>query len=471
MINKLSYLTVFLLMSILHTHAQLKLSSLISDNMVLQRNTEVKLWGKAKAGEKVTIITSWNKSKAITTSSENGDWMIKVKTKEAGGPYMIDVSSKDEKIVIKNILLGEVWLCSGQSNMEMPIEGFKDQPINGSNDALVDADNNDIRLFTVKSQWSKNQKDTCNGNWVEASAKTVEKFSAVAYFYAKQLQSKLKVPVGVISTVWGGSRIESWMSEETISHYPADLKLTSSDTLKPQYHAYYLYNGMIAPLLNVRFKGVLWYQGEANVPNYQDYAALLAGMVNNWRKDFDQGEFPFYYVQIAPYFYGNSNQINSALLREAQLKAQALITNVGMVTSVDLGEEKVIHTSEKLTVAKRLSYWALSETYGFKGIHFISPTYKSMAVKDSIAYLTFENTVNGLSSFGKEVESFEIAGEDRIFYPAKISTNRNYQVLVTSPKVKIPVAVRYNFYNFSQTKGFLYNTAGLPVPSFRTDNW
>ena len=471
MIKKAKLIILFFMLCSLQMQAQLKIASLISDNMVLQRNTDVKLWGKAKAGDKLTIITSWNKTKTKVTANNSGNWMIKVKTIDAGGPYTIEVSSKDEKIIIKNILLGEVWLCSGQSNMEMPIAGFKDQPINGSNDVLVEADNSNIRLFTVKNQWSKKQIDTCNGSWVEANAETVEKFSAVAYFYAKQLENKLKVPIGVICSAWGGARIESWMSEEAISHFPVDLKLTSSDTLKPQYHAYYLYNGMIASLLNFRFKGAIWYQGEANVPNYQDYAALLAGMVNNWRKDFDQGEFSFYYVQIAPYFYGNSKGISSALLRDAQLNAQSLISNAGMVSSVDLGEEKVIHIAEKLTIAKRLSYWAFSETYGFKGIHFKSPTYKSITIKDSVAYLNFDNTVNGLTSFGKEIESFEIAGEDKIFYPAKITTNRNDQVLVSSSKVKVPVAVRYNFYNFSQTKGFLYNTAGLPVPSFRTDNW
>jgi sialate O-acetylesterase len=193
-------------------------------------------------------------------------------------------------------------------------------------------------------------------------------------------------------------------------------------------------------------------------------------MVANWRQKFSNGDFPFYFVQIAPYFYGNS-KINSAFLREAQIKAQSIIPNSGMACTTDLGEEKVIHPANKLEVAKRLSYWAFAQTYGFKGINCKSPTYKSMSVKDSVAILEFDNSLIGFSSKGKPVESFEIAGSDKVFYPAKMLNNRKSQVFVSAPQVKIPVAVRYGFCNFPLTQGFLYNSAGLPIPSFRTDDW
>lgn len=463
-----------LLFSFLMVKAQIKVANILTDNMVLQRNTEVKIWGKAKPGEKLNVITSWNQVKTGATCNEKGDWIAKVKTTEAGGPFTITVSSGKEKVILNNVLLGEVWLCSGQSNMDMPIRGYADQLINGSNDILVDADNGNIRLFTLNYTARDTPQDTLvskYGKWKMASAESVSEFSALAYLYAKQLQQKLKVPIGVITSAWGGSRVEAWMSKETMANFPEALKLTSDEKLNSQYRASMLYNGMIAPILNYGIKGAIWYQGEANITNYNDYAALLSAMVGNWRKDFGQGDFPFYYVQIAPYFYNNSKATNSALLRDEQLKAMSLIPNSGMVSTIDIGEEKVIHPAEKLTVAKRLTYWAFSETYGIKGINFKSPTYKSMSSKDTVAIIEFDNVLNGLNSFGKEVESFEIAGADKIFYPAKMWTNRKNQVLVSSPKVKVPVAVRYGFCNFPQTKGFLYNTAGLPVPSFRTDDW
>ena len=372
---------------------------------------------------------------------------------------------------MKNILLGEVWLCSGQSNMEMPTAGFRDQPINGSNDLMVDADNNNIRLFTVKKNAIATLQDTVSGKWEIASAETVAQFSAVGYFYAKQLQQKLKVPVGMINSSWGGTRIEPWMDKESISQYPAAYTRSTQEKVAIQQRATNLYNGMIYPIINFAIKGAIWYQGESNIGDYKEYAVLMQGMVTGWRKDFGVGEFPFYYVQIAPYFYNDSKAINSALQRDEQIVAMSLLPNSGMASTFDIGEERCIHPAEKLTVGKRLSYWALAQTYGFKGINFKSPTYKSVSVKDTVAIVTIENTVNGLTTFGKEVDCFEVAGEDKVFYPAKYSFNHKDQILVWSPKVKVPVAVRYGFCNFPVTRGFLYNTAGLPVPSFRTDLW
>ena len=465
------YITGFFVIFSSLLNAQLKVASVLGDDMVLQRNANARLWGKAKPSEKLIITTSWNNAKVNTTANDKGEWLAKVITTDAGGPYTITIASLKEKLVLKNVLLGEVWLCSGQSNMDMPIDGYKDQPIIGSNDILVDAENNNIRLFTGKPTGSKTLQDTIKGNWSIASAESVAKFSAVGYLYAKQLQQRLKVPVGMICLAYGGARIESWMSKETIANFPEALSQTSDEKLKPQYKASYLYNAMLHPILNYTIKGAIWYQGEANVPNNKGYANLMAAMVDNWRKDFGIGDFPFYYVQLAPYFYDNSKATPSALLRDEQLKAQLIIPNSGMACTIDLGEEKVIHIPDKYTVAKRLAYWAFAETYNIKGINHLSPTYKNMVVKDSVAIVYFNNLVNGLNSFGKEVESFEIAGEDKIFYPAKIKTNRQDQVIVYSPNVKVPVAVRYGFCNFPITKGFLYNTAGLPVPSFRTDDW
>ena len=460
-----------LLLSFLLTNAQLKLASLLTDNMVLQRNTKVNIWGKASAGEKLVIAASWDKTKTSVSADDKGQWIATLKTIDAGGPYTITINTAKEKLELHNILLGEVWLCSGQSNMEMPIAGFKDQPINNSNDILFDADNTNIRLFTVKKNAITTLQDTCSGKWSVASGETVAPFSAVAYLFAKQLQQKLKVPVGVISSNWGGTRIEPWMDPESIKQFPEALaRATQEKTTAPQ-RASNLYNGMIAPLIKYVIKGVIWYQGESNISNYKEYAGLMKGMLNGWRKDFGIGDFPFYYVQIAPYWYNDSKAINAALLRDEQTKAMSMISNSGMISTIDIGEEKSIHPAEKSIVSKRLAYWALAETYGLKGFNYKSPTYKSLTIKDSVAIIDFNNVEFGLSSFGKEVESFQIAGDDKIFYPAQIKFNGKNQVIVSSPMVKVPVSVRYGFSNFPQTKGFLYNTAGLPVISFRTDDW
>lgn len=449
--------------------AKIKVASILGDNMVLQRNSEVKLRGKADPDQKLNLTIGWNKEKITTVANEKGEWLVKVKTTEAGGPYTLTITSGKEKVVLQNILLGEVWLCSGQSNMEMTVAGFGDSPVNGSTDALLSAANDNIRLFSLARNTKDVPQDSCTGKWSVASAESVAKFSAVGYFYARQLQQSLNVPVGMICSSFGGSRIESWIKNDVITGFTEAFKQTTQEKTPQHHRASRLYNGMIAPILNYTIKGALWYQGEANVGNYQDYPALLAAMVKSWRADFGLGEFPFYFVQIAPCWYNNPKANNSAFLREAQQKAMSLIPNSGMVTTVDFGEERNIHPAEKAAVSKRLALWALSETYGQKGLPYKSPVFKSMEVKDSIAVISFDNVVNGLTTYGKTVDCFEVAGQDSIFYPA-ILTIAQKQARIYSPRVKVPVAVRYHFINFAQTNGFLYNTAGLPVMPFRTDN-
>lgn len=463
-------LLLLALSSVLFLQAQIKVASILGDNMVLQRNSEVKLWGKSKPNDKLTIKVGWDKSTMKTVSDATGQWLVKVKTTEAGGPYRISIASGKEKLTLTNIMLGEVWLCSGQSNMEMPIAGFNDQPVIGMNDALVDAENDNLRLFTVKKSALDSPQDTCCGKWDIANPIIVGKFSAVGYFYARELQRKLKVPVGIICSSWGGTRIESWMSKEAISNFPISKAKTpvkkEGDPSQPSR----LFNGMIHPILNFTIKGAIWYQGETNRFNANEYADLMAAMVNSWRADFGLGPFPFYFVQIAPYNYGDNKALISAYLRESQQKASLKIPNSGMVSTIDIGEEKSIHPSEKLTLAKRLTYWALSETYNKKGIAFQNPNFKMAVAKDSMMLITFDNTENGLTSYGKELSNFEIAGDNKVFYPAKASIVKK-QLQVTCPEVKKPIAVRYCFCNYPQGKGFLYNTAGLPVPPFRSDDW
>ena len=434
--NRILILFSFLFFTLL-MQAQIKVASILGDNMVLQRNSEVKIWGTSEPNSKLIISASWDKSKITATANDKGQWLAKVKTTEAGGPYTITISNAKQKVVVKNILLGEVWLCSGQSNMEMPMMGYISSPVNGANETLFNADNNNIRLFTEKPTTKTTIQDNCEGNWSVANSETASKFSSVGYFFARQLQQKLS------------------SSKD------------DQDNRKPSQ----LYNGMNHPIQNYVIKGALWYQGESNRINYQDYAALMGGLVEGWRNDFGIGQFPFYFVQIAPNAYDNSKDILSPKLWDEQLKASLTIPNCGMVCTVDLGEEDDIHPAEKELVSIRLSYWAISENYGIKGIEYKNTYFKKAVAKDDIMIVSFENNIQGITSFGKEVTNFEIAGEDRIFYPAKAVFKTSKVVRVTAPEVKKPVAVRYCYHNFPQGKGFLYNTAGLPIPPFRSDNW
>ncbi len=468
---KLTLLILSLILFGFSANATISVAPILGNNMVLQRNSEVKIWGKAEPNIKLKITSSWSKNTIAIISDKNGDWMVKVKTGEAGGPYIISIESGKEKIKLENILLGEVWLCSGQSNMEMPMMGFPYQPVIGSAEALFDANNQNLRLFTVKKSATASPQNSCNGKWDVANAETIGKFSAVGYYYARLLQQKLKVPVGIICSSVGGTPIEAWMSSKTLADFP-ELFEKSKKASAEQSRASHLYNGMIHPLVNYTIKGVLWYQGEANRKDHMYYADLLEAMVKSWRSEFGVGEFPFYYVQIAPYSYGDSNALVSALMRDAQLKAMASIPNSGMVCTLDIGSESWIHPPEKETVAKRLASWALSETYGFKGIPYKSPTYKSMEVKDNVVTISFNDAQYGITSFDKNVNCFELAGADKIFYPATMTPMNNEfrKIQVISDKVQAPVALRYAFKNYPETEGYLYSATGLPVPSFRTDD-
>jgi sialate O-acetylesterase len=447
--------------------AKVILPPVIDNNMVLQRSTIAALWGKAKPGIKITIKTSWNNKLYSITTQRDSSWNIGVSTPIAGGPYTISFNDGD-LLTLKNILIGEVWVCSGQSNMSMPVKGFKNQPIEGSNELLLHAENPKIRLMQIQRQFSVKPGFDCKVSpWTEANMQSVSEFSAVGYIYAKKLQEKLKIPVGIIMTAWGGTKIEAWMNSSSLS----SLSFVKQPLLKEkakitQNSSTVLYNAMINPIVGYGIKGFIWYQGEANRSNYDKYDQLMEAMVKGWRKAWNIGECPFYYVQIAPFRYDSTNK--SAFLREAQLKASTLIPNCGMVVSLDVGKEAFIHAPDKTTIGKRLALWALANNYGMTELAHASPVYKSINIKGDTVEIYFDNAVNGFSTFGKDLTGFEVAGADKEFYPAtaKITSNG---VMVLSEKVKKPVAVRYAFKDW--VVGNLFNIEGLPVSSFRTDNW
>lgn len=463
-------LVSLLSISTLTVFTQTWLPSFFSDNMVLQQNAEVSIWGKDDPGTNIKISTSWGVM-AETRSDNDGLWKTKISTPAAGGPYTLTIKGS-EVIVLNDVLTGEVWLCSGQSNMEMPVKGYGNQPIIGSNEAILHSKNAELRVFQIEKDPSAVLLDDVKGKWHAASPATTPNFSATAYFFGKLLQEMLEVPVGLIVTSWGGSKAEAWMDRESLKSFP---EISIPDTV-PERGANQagtiLYNGMLHPFIDYHIKGVIWYQGESNRNKASQYADLFPAMVASWRSLWNLGNFPFYFVQISPYGYGSSEDTKyaTALLREAQLQAMQRVENTGMVVTADIGDCECIHPADKTTVGRRLAYWALAETYGFEGIAYRSPIYKSMEpTEDGKIKVSFDNAPNGLSSYQKPLAGFEIAGDDRVFHPAQAIINRDRTVSVWNEEVPNPIAVRYAFGDC--VEGSLFNIAGLPASPFRTDSW
>jgi len=469
----LSFILLLLLPDI--GFATVQLPSFFSDGMVLQQQTNASIWGWAKQVAVVKVTTSWNKKTYNATADSKGKWSIKVATPVAGGPYTISISD-GEPVTIKNILIGEVWLCSGQSNMEMPMKGFKDQPIIGSNDAIFNSTNDQIRIYTVPRAVERSAKDTSKTFfWKTANPENISNFSAVGYYFGRLLQQQLKVPVALVLNGYSGSPAEAFMSTESLKAFPEIAVPSATGTEKlSNKNATTLYNGMIHPFAGYTIKGCLWYQGESNYDRPDQYEKLFPAMVQLWRNEWGQGNFPFYFAQIAPYAYSTlptstrNEKLNSAYLRDAQRKSLSSIPNSGMVVLMDAGDEKTIHPFNKEVVGKRFAYLALGDTYSFKGFAYQSPLYDSLMVTGNVATIRFKNAPNGLTCFTKPLTQFEIAGADKTFYPAQAVIARG-MIQVSSPMVATPVAVRYAFRDF--IVGELFSAEGYPVSSFRTDDW
>lgn len=449
--------------------AKIKLPGIIASKMVLQRNTSVKIWGWATPGEKIIIKTSWISETLKITTPENGRWDIAIKTTLSKEPQTIQLKSNESNINLDNILFGEVWICSGQSNMRMPLKGYTGQPTFDGNLAVATSKNINLRLFTISENGSPTPLDTVSNykKWDIASPETSKDFSAVAYFYGKQLQAILDVPVGLIMTSWGGTRIQPWISKEVVAPFLDVNKVKKDTTEKYKRIPSAIFNAMINPITSYTIKGAIWYQGETNRDEPKIYRKLLPEMVKDWRKQWNIGDFPFYYVQIAPNKYIDKS--NSQYLREAQLKALDAIPNSGMVVLSDIGSEQTIHPQHKKEVAERLLFIALNKSYGFKEVDCSGPIYKSMEAKEGALFLNFNFAETGIYSPELEVSNFEIAGADKMFRPAKAVIINQKQVKVFCPEVPEPVAVRYGWNNWFV--GTLYDNSMLPASSFRTDDW
>lgn len=450
--------------------AKVVLPKIFASGMVMQQQTDANLWGEAKADATVKIATSWNKKTVSVKAGNDGKWAAKIQTPAAGGPYSITFND-GEKTVIDNILVGELWICSGQSNMEMPMKGFKNQPVENAVEDILHSGDNKMRLFTVKRTSLFQPATDVVGEWKEASPEAVRNFSATAYYFGRELRRMLNVPVGLIVTSWGGSSCEAWMNRDWLKAFPQIELPASQETIKSKNRtATVLYNGMLRPLIGVSMRGVIWYQGEENVSRSGYYADLFSRMIKGWRDEWKEGDFPFYYCQIAPYDYNiiGWGQYNSAFLREQQAKAEKMNKNVGMACLMDAGLEYGIHPRKKQLAGMRLALLALDKTYGIKGITSETARYKDVEFKGDTAVITFERA--GMWVYGKDglkSDLFEVAGEDRVFHPAKAWIERS-KLYVKCDEVKKPVAVRYAFKDWADGDLFC---DGLPVSSFRTDNW
>lgn len=477
-----AFLILGLALLSLSAMAKVELPAFFSDNMVLQQQTQAAIWGTATPGSKVTVSPSWTASRTVVTADvRSGKWMTRIATPKAGGPYDI-VISDGESVKLSNVLIGEVWFCSGQSNMEMPFKGYRSQPNAASAEIIMTAKaSTPIRMCTIEKCSSAKPVETVKtAGWQVNAPEAVSNTSATAYWFALKLQAALDVPVGLLITDWGGSSIETWMDEKTIrggfesefdlSYLGLDVNPEADKHKKPCL----LFNGQVNPLIPFTFKGMLWYQGETNRGRCEQYVRLQAAYVKMMRELFQVPDAPFYFVQIAPYAYGAPEKWDIGYFYEAQQKSLDVIPNSGMAVTVDAGEYGTIHPNNKKVVGDRLAYLALSKTYDIKGMDPVAPTYKSMKTgeKDGRAYIdvSFNVGPDGLSPMGAEVSGFEIAGADKVFHPAKAILNGdNVSFKVWSDEVKAPVAVRYCFRNWGV--GTVYNNYGIPAAPFRTDDW
>ena len=467
----------------LHSAAKVVLPGMFADGMVIQRETTARLWGTATPGATVKVSASWTSKRYTAKAGDDGRWLLTIDTPEAGGPYTLTFDD-GEQTVIGNILSGELWLCSGQSNMEMQMKGFKAQPVEGAYDDILNCSDASLRLFTVKRNSKITPVDTVNGRWQEARPATVRDFSATAYYFGRALRKVLDVPVGLIVTAWGGSACEAWMTADWLSAFPdAKIPQSQDDVWSKNRTPTVLYNGMLHPLAGIAMRGALWYQGEDNVNRYPTYADMLSSLIRGWRSEWGIGDFPFYYCQIAPFDYQtlNKDYRNSAFLREQQSRVELSTPNTAMAVLMDAGLEYGIHPRKKRQAGERLAFLALKNTYGVEGMPEFA-RYKEVTLKGDTAVISFEKSKEWVYfDHGTTSDNFEAAAADRVFHPAKawVSGNKVYvtwsdsmraaKAGQTDDKPMAPiVAVRYAFKDWADGDLFC---DGLPVSSFRTDDW
>lgn len=451
--------------------AQTRLPKFFSAGMVLQRDTEQRLWGWDTPGKRVDV--RWGLQAGSATTDEQGRWLVTLPATEAGGPWPLVVQGS-ERLELGDVWAGDVWLCSGQSNMEWTVA------LSANKEAEIAAANHPaIRHLKIQHRPSaKPQDDLETAGWQVCSPGTVADFSAVAYFFARELRTEVDVPIGLIGSNWGGTRIEPWTPPVGFQSVPALESLATDLARYPEVSAdgsvnhqspLALYNGMIHPLIQMPIRGAIWYQGESNNGEGMLYRDKMEALISGWRQVWQQPDLPFFFVQLAPYNYGGDGQ-RLAKIWEAQ-SAALTIPNTGMAVTVDIADLKDIHPTNKQDVGKRLALWALAKTYG-RDLVYSGPLFLQAEVKDGAMWIEFEFGQTLKTGDGKPVSELMIAGADRRFFPAVgeiVEASGQSRLKVSSPQVGRPVAVRYGFHQLAQPN--LVGATGLPASPFRTDKW
>ncbi|MGM0376685.1 MAG: sialate O-acetylesterase [Bacteroidota bacterium] len=399
---------------------------------------------------------------AVTQNAYQGKWSVQLTTPAAGGPYTVRIEGH-ETITLSNVLIGEVWIASGQSNMEWSAS----RGINNTQEEISHANYPNIRLFHVPKHQSPTCQDDTPGQWTECRPQTMRDFSAVAYFFGRKLHQELNVPIGLINASWGGTRAEVWLNAKYVKSDsdPVESKKHFTENKWHSAEPGYMFNAMISPLIPFKIAGAIWYQGEANRFNPQDYPGIFESLIQNWREEWGY-DFSFYFVQIAPFNYKEKDA--GVLIREAQLKTFKKVPNTGMVVISDIGDINNIHPQNKQDVGKRLANWALAKNYDFTDVAFSGPVYREVKREGEEMVVYFDYAGDGLIKKGNELTHFEICGPDSIFLDAQARIEGN-TVRVWNNNIINPLAVRFAWDNIDEPN--LFNKAGLPASCFRTDNW
>lgn len=476
--KRLLTLIALLAVTLLNSYAKVELAPLFADNMVLQRDSEAAIWGKAEPGARVVITSTWAKGKTVVHADDQGKWNVMLATPSAGGPHELTFNDGD-RLTLKNILIGEVWICAGQSNMEMTMRGFMGQPVEGAAELILTAKPSvPIRSCNLSRIKSLELEEECDARWFEHTSEGVAEASATAYFFAKRICDVLGVPVGIINVSWGGSPIEAWMNPELLRReFAEEFSFAHLDSMTwPEENPWkapgVLYNGMLHSVAPYTAKGFLWYQGCDNISRYEQYKRLQPAFVKMLRQEWGNDRMPFYFTQIAPYGYFNPDAPDAGYMMWAQAQTLEMIPYSGMAATHDVGEVNCIHPADKKSVGDRLAFLALVNDYGYEGIDAATPIPIDFKFEEGQAIVTFEAGYMGLSPLSKDVDGFELAGEDGIFYPAKgiVLWNNPKKVLVYKcPQVQKPVAVRYGMKNWSEAT--VFNCFGVPISPFRSDNY
>lgn len=475
--KKYYLILALLLASTTLSQAKLTLNHTISDGMVLQQQTQARIWGRAEAGETVKISTSWNGKDYSVYAAVDGKWEARVITPAASyKAYKIIVSCKGEKIVVNDVLIGEVWMASGQSNMEMPIRGFFNCPVEGSQQVMTAPPMPDkIRMLTVNIFQSLEPQEDIHQTrgWEKAGPETVSEMSATAYFFARQLNESMDVPVGIIAFARGGSRVEGWVPKETAQKWGEDVSEEGLKKYDPYHEPSTMYYGMEQPVKGYTSKGFIWYQGCSNVGSHNLFVERMSFLVKNFRSDWgdDKCEMPFYMVEIAPYDYNPGQEEVGQLLRKAQHDAAKTIPNSGIVVTNDLVysyERNNIHPCRKQEVGRRLAYMALHRNYGYSRLVCDSPEALEAYMSkngDGKIHIKMSNCPNGLNR-SLEIEGLEICGSDNIWKPVRTVSfsYEHHELTINCDGVPSPCAVRYGWGDFKP--GNLANAEGFGAVPF-----